>query len=169
MRSATRTILLATLAGLLAAPLQAQNIPGQGLLTRWEVLEAQYRREVLMEIQPRLDAWLETWSSRDANRFADLYTEDAQLYFGSQPVVGRKAIKSYFEETVGSVTGLRIGLSDFYVSDRLAFGMGTYAYQVMQQGRPTERVENIFIVTFQGHGSRWHIRTQLFRDPLPIQ
>lgn len=158
------------LVGLLGPiPLQAQRVPGTGLLTNREIGEARYRRDVLLEIQPTLDAWLESWSTHDADQFADLYAENAQLFFGSDPVFGRDGIRQYFEEISGSVTGVALSLSDFYVSDRLAFAMGVYSYQVMTEGRPGERVQNIFIATFVGHGSRWHIRTQVFRDALPLE
>ncbi len=158
------------LVGLLCPiPLQAQGHPGGSLLTGWEVQEARYRRDVLREIRPKLDDWLESWRTHDADQFADLYTENAQLFFGTDPAIGRDGIRQYFEEISGSVTGVAISLSDFYVSDRLAFAMGVYSYQVMAKGRAGERIENIFIATFVGHGSRWHIRTQIFRDALPLE
>lgn len=145
----------------------AQRIPGQGLLTTWDRAKARYRNDVLKEIQPRLERWQAAWNDGDIDELTDLYDDDARLFFGPELIIGKEGIHQYFEEIANSVAGMSISLSDFYVSDQLAFLMGTYSYQVRKDGQLGERVESVYVASFVGHGRRWHIRTQVFRTPFP--
>jgi ketosteroid isomerase-like protein len=161
-------VALAAVLGLLG-PISAhgQRIPGQGLLTSWDQAAARYRNDVLKEIRPRLERWQAAWNEGEFDELADLYDDDARLFFGPELVVGKEGIRQYFEEIGNSVAGISISLSDFYVSDRLAFLMGTYSYQVGKDGRLGERVESVYVASFVGHGRSWRIRTQVFRVPFP--
>ncbi|GMR14198.1 MAG: hypothetical protein BMS9Abin29_2438 [Gemmatimonadota bacterium] len=158
-------VALAVLLGPVSA--HGQRIPGQGLLTTWDRAAARYRNDVLQEIQPRLKRWQAAWNTGELDELADLYDEDARLFFGRELVIGKEGIRQYFEEIGSSVTGMSVSLTDFYVSDRLAFLMGTYSYQVRRDGRLGERVESVYVASFVGHGRNWRIRTQVFRDPFP--
>ncbi len=161
-------VAFAGLLGLLGPiPAHGQRIPGQGLLTSWEQAEARYRNEVLEEIRPRLERWQAAWNAGDLDELTDLYDDDARLFFGPDLVIGKEGIRQYFAEIGNSVSGMSISLSDFYVSDRLAFLMGTYSYRVRKDGRLGELVESVYVASFVGHGRRWHIRTQVFRVPFP--
>ena len=145
----------------------AQRVPGTGLTRNWQRAEARYRNDVLQEIQPRLERWQAAWNAGAIDELADLYTDDARLLFGAEPVVGKDGIRQYFEEVGASVYGMALSLSDFYVSDRLAFLMGTYTYTVRSEVSTERRVESVFVASFKGHGSKWHIRTHMFREPFP--
>ena len=161
-------VAFAALVGLLGPiSTQGQRIPGQGLLTSWDRAAARYRNEVLQEIRPRLERWQAAWNAGDLDELADLYNDDARLFFGPELVIGKAGIRQYFEEIGNSVAGMSNSLSDFYVSDRLAFLMGTYSYRVRRNGQLGERVESVYVATFVGYGRTWHIRTQVFRVPFP--
>ncbi len=108
-------VALAALLGLLGPiSVHGQRIPGQGLLTTWDRAAAQYRNEVLQEIRPRLERWQAAWNAGELDELADLYDDDARLFFGPELVIGKEGIRQYFEEIGNSVVGMSISLSDFY-------------------------------------------------------
>ena len=146
---------------------RAQRVPGLGLSPSRDLAVARYRNDVLKEILPRLERWQEAWNSGEFDELSDFYDDEARLLFGPELVVGKEEIRQYFGEIGNSVAEVAMTPSDFYVSDRMAFLMGTYSYRVRKNGQLGERVESVYVATFVGHGRTWHIRTQVFRVPFP--
>jgi uncharacterized protein (TIGR02246 family) len=81
-------------------------------------------------------AWAAAFNTREPERIAGMYAEDALLHGTSQSRlhVGREQIRSYFRGTSTVAFG---EMHIVRLSDDSALGVGKYAFTRMQDGRPT--------------------------------
>lgn len=147
--------------------LEAQRQPGTGYLSSWEVEEARLSMEILAKIRPDLQDWQNAWNVQDIETLSELYAEDAMLFFTDRPLIGRAAIHEYFEAVAPDIAGFSMGMTDFQVSGRMARMVGTYAYQVYDNGKYKVRVEGPYIASFIRKNGHWEIRAQMFQKPFP--
>ncbi len=135
--------------------LEAQRQPGTGYMSSWEV------------DRPDLQDWQDAWNVQDIGTLSELYSEDAMLFFTDRPLIGRAAIHEYFEGVAADIAGFSMGMTDFQVSGRMARMVGTYAYQVYDNGRFMVRVEGPYVASFVRKDGHWEIRAQMFQKPFP--
>lgn len=147
--------------------LEAQRQPGVGYMTSWEVAEASLTNEALRAIKPTIEEWQAAWGLNDVEVLSDLFAEVSMLFFADRLLIGRESIREYFEEIVPSVASFSMGMTDFQVSGRMARMVGTYAYQIYENGRFVERIEGPYIASLLREDGKWRIRDQMFRTPFP--
>lgn len=150
-----------------SAGLEAQRQPGVGYMSSWEQEEARVTMEVMAKIRPIMQEWQNAWGVQDVETLSRMYAEDAMLFFTTRPLIGRAAIHDYFEGVAPGISGFSMGMTDFQVSGRMARMVGTYAYQIYDEGQFRERVEGPYIATFIRNRGRWEIRAQMFQSPYP--
>lgn len=147
--------------------LEAQRQPGVGYMSSWEVEEARLSMEIMQKIRPTLQEWQAAWNVQDIETLSELYSEDAMLFFTDRPLIGRAAIHEYFEGVAPDIAGFSMGMTDFQVSGRMARMVGTYAYQVYDNGKFKQRIEGPYVASFVRRDGRWEIRAQMFQKPFP--
>jgi ketosteroid isomerase-like protein len=134
----------------LPAGLQAQTLPGYR--PDHDAARAQFRSYVLGEFQEVLGEWLDAVQSREPERAARLYAEDAFLQL-DEPARGTAQVEAELVRWVRAVDGIQAGLADFDASGSLAYG----TVRVIIDGSPADR-QGIMLLVLRRAGGDWKIR-----------
>ena len=162
--SRTRALLrIELLLGLAATPAAAQVVPGSPTVD-WERERNLYTAEVLNAYYATMHAWRDAWQREDANAAAEFYTDKAFLLVPDAELIqGRDSIQSYLAKTLPGLLEVRTGLTDFIASDRLAYALGPFWYEVRDDQGRRQSFTGTFIAVLVREGRNWRIRSQVFK------
>ena len=152
-----RILLLAlACAAALARPLAAQAPGYPPVDTRG--IYAEYRAEVLEQLNKLMADWARAWKDDRADRVADLYWENAVLIEpGLAPLRGRDAIRKHLEETLPGRGEVEAFMLDFDASGGMAVVYGNY--QLTENG---SQRSGPLVTVYLLRGRSWKIRSQVF-------
>jgi len=157
------TLLLWALSLLLALPasLDAQ-VPGQRIPSR-ERVHAEFINNILDGINDTRESWMEEIEGDRLDALMAIYTSDAMVIPpGGQPLYGRDAIRSYWEETLPDLGGIQTGLGDLDASGQMAMVGGTYSLNRIGDHGNVVPESGGLLTVFVQTGRRWFIRAQVF-------
>lgn len=159
--------LLPIAAVLVSAPVEvrAQIVPGAPT-PDWERQRHEYTADVLRAYDRLITEWRIAWDNGDVAAASDLYLDDAILFVGDTvPMQGRANIAKLLGRLIPVTIELRTGLSDFVASERLAYALGPFYWEVQESGTAASRIITGTIVTILVRdGRRWRIRSQILRS-----
>ena len=145
--------------------LQAQIVPGAPTMD-WQRERQEFTAEVLKAYDRTITEWRNAWQKGDVAAVADFYLDDALLFVGDTiPLQGKTNFIKQLQRMVPQTVELRTGLSDFVASDRLAYALGPFYWEIKESaGATTTRVVTGTVVTIMVRdGRRWKIRSQILR------
>jgi uncharacterized protein (TIGR02246 family) len=147
------------------AMVQAQVVPGAPGVD-WDRERHEYTAEVLRAYTALMAEWREAWHRGDARSTAELYSSHAILLVAdSLPLEGRVTIENYLRNVLPRTVEIRTGLSDFVASERLAYALGPFYFDVKSGDGASRQVLTGTVVTvLVREGRRWRIRSQIFRS-----
>lgn len=161
-----KAYLFSMLAGLMLAPamLQAQVVPGAPV-TDWHRERQEFTADVLRAYDRMITEWRQAWQKGDVAAVSQFYLDDALLFVGdSLPLHGKTKFTPQLERMVPLTVELRTGLSDFVASDRLAYALGPFYWEVRESAGATSRViTGTHVTILVREGRRWKIRSQILR------
>lgn len=141
----------------------AQHLPGAPQID-WERTREEYRAEVLKEYQGLMLGWRSAWQNGDAQQAANFYTESAVLVVtDSAPMQGKRVIQEYFTRALPRVVEIRLGLTDFVASDRLAYALSPIWYRERAESGEVRVFTGTCVTVLVREGRHWKIRSQVFR------
>lgn len=127
-------------------------------------LRAEYRAEVLVQVNRAMTEWGTAWDGDDVDALATLYLEDAVVFpAGGDPIRGREAIRAWLRETLPAHGSVEEFLQDFEVSGGMAMAYSRYRIQLPGEGRVGEVSGELITIHLQ-RGRSWKIRSQVFRQ-----
>lgn len=151
---------------MLALPhtLSAQIVPGAPEID-WDRERHEFTADVLRAYDKLITEWRTAWDQGDVKRAAGLYMDDALFFVAdTAPVQGRAQVERQLARMIPRTIELRTGLSDFVASDRLAYALGPFYWEVKESAGTTTRVVTGTVVTILTRdGRHWRIRSQIFR------
>ncbi|WP_150461814.1 YybH family protein [Nesterenkonia ebinurensis] len=107
-------------------------------------------------VQTVLDALLTATNTHDFDNVAELLSEDVIYYFGDATLVGREAVRHYFERTWDTIRDERYWAEDIHWpvnSADAAVAVYRYQWRGTIEGRQAEgsgRATNAFVRTAEG-------------------
>lgn len=140
----------------------AAQAPGYQQIDLREVM-AEYKAEVLTNVNRHLAEWGDAWSNDRPGDLADLYWEDAFLIApnGTQ-IRGREAIRAYFESELPDHGQIEAFMLDFDASGGMAQVFGNYMLGIQRgEGAGSQR-RGPMITIYLLRGRTWRIRSQIF-------
>jgi len=158
-----RLLLTGVLAGVLVLPGAAfAQVPGYKGGDARQLL-AEYRAEILGQLNQAMETWGRAWSEDDVEGLVDLYAEDATVFVhGKDPIRGQDAIRAHFGETLPTLGAADAFLLDFDASGGMAMAHSNYTIEVQSgPGRGT-RLAGPMITVYVQRGRAWRIRSQAF-------
>jgi uncharacterized protein (TIGR02246 family) len=146
-----------------ATSASAQVVPGAPR-TDWERGRNEYNMEVLRAYNALMQDWREAWQRGDPKAAAEFYTDEAFLFVpDSELIQGKASIETYLTRALPGVVEIRTGLTDFVASERLAYALGPFWYEVRAAGGPPRTLTGTYVAVLVREGRRWKIRSQVFK------
>lgn len=146
---------------LAGGPLAAQA-PGYEQVDLREVM-AEYKAEVLTNVNKHLSEWGDAWSNDRPDELADLYWEDAFLIAPSGTQYrGRNAILAYFESVLADHGQIEAFMLDFDASGGMAQVFGNYMLGIQRGEAAGNQLQGPLITIYLRRGRTWRIRSQIF-------
>lgn len=163
MRSSSFAVtLLALLLGMPALA-EGQMLPGAER-TDWERQAQQYSAESLKEFNAMMARWRAAWVQGNLKAATDLYAEGAYLMLPDTDLLeGRARIQEALSTRLPRVEEVRTGLTDFMTSDRLAYAVGPFFFQMRDESGATQTLSGTFMAVAVRDGRGWKIRSQVMR------
>lgn len=163
MKNAYLLSAVATLA-LAPATLQAQIVPGAPT-TDWHRERQEFTADVLKAYDRMMTEWRMAWQKGDLAAVTEFYLDDALLFVGDTvPLQGKSKFAAQLQRMVPLTVELRTGLSDFVASDRLAYALGPFYWEVRESAGARSRVvTGTHVTILVREGRRWKIRSQILR------
>jgi uncharacterized protein (TIGR02246 family) len=155
-------------------PAHAQIVPGAPT-TDWNRERQEFTADVLRAYDRMITEWRAAWQKGDPKAVAEFYLDDALFFVGDTvPLQGKASVMQQLQRMVPGTVELRTGLSDFVASDRLAYALGPFYWEVKDSAGTTTRVVTGTVVTIVVRdGRRWKIRSQILRpqsgEPSPSE
>jgi uncharacterized protein (TIGR02246 family) len=164
MRSTRGAVALLTLS-LAALPVTrlaglAQEIPGADSETGAH-LKAEHLAYVIANVDTLMADWRSAWSSKNAPGMAALYAEAALVIpSGGAPIVGREAIRRYYEEALRPAGEIGVSVRDVGVGEEIAYLFGDYRFVDISDNAAVQ-VFGRHVTIAMRYGRDWRIRAQL--------
>ena len=164
MRWMLTTVMGVGMAGALAAPAAAQVLPfdrTDGGRARTELHQA-----VLMEFQGVMAEWVKAVNAGDADRAAELYSEDAVVYLGGA-AVGRDEVERFLRDWLVGLGSVSFGLAQFDASSSLSYALGSVTIsRTGTNGTHDDDGQSVMILVLRREGrDDWRIRSQTLVEP----
>lgn len=156
--------LLMVLATAICVSLPVQAAPPQAQAT------AQKADTAIAKI---VDAYVAGMNARNAAKIAELYAEDAvEMPPFRQPVKGRQAIRSYYEQQFKGeqmeFSDLRLQRIDSRTSGDIAFDTGTYTQKVTPKGgKPMDDTGNYVVILRRAADGQWRVAYAIYNSHVP--
>jgi ketosteroid isomerase-like protein len=158
--------LLSVVAALALAPatVHGQIVPGAPT-TDWHRERQEFTADVLRAYDAMMTEWRTAWQKGDVAAVTEFYLDDALLFVGDTiPLIGKSKFAQQLQRMVPLTVELRTGLSDFVASDRLAYALGPFYWEVRESaGSPSRVVTGTHVTILVREGRRWKIRSQILR------
>jgi ketosteroid isomerase-like protein len=163
-----RTLALAFALSLAAAgAAAAQTVPGVEEID-WGRQHREYNANILKEFQSLMRGWREGWVAKDVRRLAREYSPAAYVVFeDGNPVQGPGEIQKLFQARLADKGDIRTGLNDFVASDRLAYAIGPYWYELKEPDGFVREVTGTYVAVMIRERGRWWLRSQVFTQTPP--
>jgi ketosteroid isomerase-like protein len=159
------TCLLSLVAVLALSPraLHAQIVPGAPPVD-WQRERQEFTADVLRAYDRLITEWRAAWHKGDVKAVADFYQDDALFFVGDTvPLLGKANVEKQLQRMVPLTIELRTGLSDFVASDRLAYALGPFYWELKESAGTTRVVTGTVVTILVRDGRRWKIRSQILR------
>lgn len=117
------------------------------------------------------EEWARYWNSRQPDKLAQLYAEDAVYLPPHHPAVhGRQAIREYLSRPLHrDYTDLMFEVTYIKQTGDLAFDVGTYSMKVPKEGGGQRPDKGKYLTVWRKHsGGDWHIVADSWSSDLPI-
>jgi ketosteroid isomerase-like protein len=145
-------------------PLYGQT-PGQRIPSR-ERVHAEFINNIMGGINEARADWMDGIEADDLDAVMATYADGATVIpFGGEPVYGKEAIRTYWEEVLPSIGPIRSGLGDMDASGQMAMAAGTYSVEGRQENGAVVRESGGLLTVFVQRGREWLIRAQVFGAP----
>ena len=118
------------------------------------------------------EEWARYWNSRQPDKLAQLYAEDAVYLPPHHPAVhGRQAIREYLSRPLHrDYTDLMFEVTYIKQTGDLAFDVGTYSMKVPKEGGGQRPDKGKYLTVWRKHsGGDWHIVADSWSSDLPHQ
>ncbi|HKW68184.1 MAG TPA: SgcJ/EcaC family oxidoreductase [Terriglobales bacterium] len=118
------------------------------------------------------EEWARYWNSRQPDKLAQLYAEDAVYLPPHHPAVhGRQAIREYLSRPLHrDYTDLMFEVTYIKQTGDLAFDVGTYSMEVPKEGGGQRPDKGKYLTVWRKHsGGDWHIVADSWSSDLPHQ
>jgi len=132
--------------------------------------EPTLNQDVTAIIRKTGDDWARYWNTRQPEKLAQLYAEDAVYLPPHHPAVhGREAIREYLSRPLHhGYTDLKFEVTYIKQTGDLAFDVGTYTMQVPQQGGGHKADKGKYLTVWRKRsGGDWHIVADSWSSDLP--
>lgn len=140
----------------------AAQAPGGEQVPRGSVM-AEYRAEVLTQVNSLLQDWGEDWAQDHPDELTELYWEDALLIPpGGELRRGHAEILEYFNGTLAEHGHIEAFMLDFDASGGMAQVFGNYMLSIQQGAEAGTQKTGPLITVYLRRGRRWKIRSQVF-------
>ncbi len=116
------------------------------------------------------EEWARYWNSRQPDKLAQLYAEDAVYLPPHHPAVhGRQAIREYLSRPLHrDYTDLMFEVTYIKQTGDLAFDVGTYSMKVPKEGGGQRPDKGKYLTVWRKHsGGDWHIVADSWSSDLP--
>lgn len=129
-------------------------------------IRAEYRAQVITEINEVLDRWSTAWSQDDVTALEEIYLEEAVVFPPRGPSVqGPEAIRGWLEGLLPTHGVAEAFLQDFEAAGSMAAVQTNYRIGVSDG--PVDEVSGTLFTVFLQQGRSWRIRSQVFRETPP--
>ena len=148
---------------------QAQVEPGMGgNVGKLRTEAAFYRAHVRNVLASLLGNLGGLWDDSNPALPAAFYTPNAVIALGAEELIqGRAKIQAAFAGKLGKMRGVHLTMDEFDLSDELAFVRGTMSYELIQQGKESNRETAAFAMILRVRRDEWMIQSLLLgRKPL---
>lgn len=127
-------------------------------------LRAEYRAEVVWQMNQLMADWAEAWGKDDVDALARLYTDEAVVFpaEGGEPIRGSEAIRAWIAGAVAGQGNAEAYLQDFEASGGMAMAQSTYRIRLTGGGSTRGEATGQMITILLLQGNRWRIRSQIF-------
>lgn len=157
-------LLLLSFHTVLPASVQAQAPGYNGPDARQ--IRAEYRAQVIGEINEVLDDWTTAWSSDDLATLGEMYTDEAVVFPPTgPPLSGPEAIRGWLGDVLPGQGTAEAFLQDFEAAGSMAAVQSNYRIYVSDG--PASEVSGTLFTVFLQQGRSWRIRSQVFRQTPP--
>lgn len=132
--------------------------------------EPTLNQDVTAIIHKTGDDWARYWNSRQPEKLAELYAEDAVYLPPHHPAVhGREAIREYLRRPLHrAYTDLRFEVTYIKQTGDLAFDVGTYTMKVPQEGGGQRPDQGKYLTVWRKRADGdWHIVADSWSSDLP--
>lgn len=132
--------------------------------------EPTLNQDVTAIIHKTGDDWARYWNSRQPEKLAELYAEDAVYLPPHHPAVhGREAIREYLSRPLHrAYTDLRFEVTYIKQTGDLAFDVGTYTMKVPREGGGQRPDKGKYLTVWRKRGDGdWHIAADSWSSDLP--
>lgn len=147
-----------------AATLAAQAPGYQGPDARQ--LRAEFRAQVIGEINEALDIWSTAWTADDVDGLMDMYTDQAVVFPpAGEAIQGPEAVREWLEATLPAQGRAEAFLQDFEAAGNMAAVQTNYRIEVPDA--PSGEASGTLFTVFLQQGRSWRIRSQVFRETVP--
>ncbi|MGD2068854.1 MAG: nuclear transport factor 2 family protein [Gemmatimonadota bacterium] len=159
---------LAVAFGLLALPVlpavARAQVPGyQGPDARQ--IRAEYRAEMIWQMNAVVDAWAKAWGRDDLDALADLYVEEAVIFDADgRAARGRGDVRAWLGDRLPAWNAAEAYLQDFEASGGMAMAHSSYRIEVDRATRATGEITGDMVTVFLLRGGDWRIRSQVFLE-----
>lgn len=128
-------------------------------------IRAEYRAEMIWEMNAVVDAWAKAWGRKDLDALADLYTEEAVIFDADgRAARGHAAVRDWLGERLPAWNAAEAYLQDFEASGGMAMAHSTYRIEVDRATRSAGEITGDMITVFLLRGGDWRIRSQVFLE-----
>ena len=141
--------------------LEAQ-VPGQRIPTR-DRIRAEFISNIMEGINRAKEGWVADVNGHQLESLMTRYAPDAMMVPpGDDPIYGREAIRSYWQEALPSLGRVQTALADLDASGQMAMLGGTYTLNWLGRNGESPGESGGILMVFVQVGRDWFIRGQVF-------
>ncbi len=131
--------------------------------------EPTLNQDVTAIIHKTGEDWARYWNSRQPEKLAQLYAEDAVYLPPHHPAVhGREAIREYLSRPLHhGYTDLKFEVTYIKQTGDLAFDVGTYTMKVPQPGGGHKSDKGKYLTVWKKRSGGWQIVADSWSSDLP--